>query len=193
MPSFFLRPGCAGMAMWAVAAVTQAQTLPWSVDRQQTRVFWEVRHFGTSTSRGRFDDLDVQLRLDRDAGRGELSVTVGTASVDTGVPALDGVLRGDAFFASTAWPQAWFVSRQFRFDGPRVTEVVGELTLRGTSLPFTLRASHFGCHVRPEDGREVCGGDFEGELRRGDFGITQGLPLVGDRVRVVVQVEAVTP
>lgn len=192
MPSFFLRPG-AGMAMWAVAVLSQAQTLPWAVDRQHTQVFWEVRHFGTSTSRGRFDDLDVQLRLDPAAGRGELSVTVGTASVDTGVPVLDTVLRGDAFFASATWPKAWFVARQFRFDGPRVTEVVGELTLRDTSLPLTLRAVRFGCHPRPEDGRKVCGGDFEGELRRGDFGITYGLPLVGDRVRLVVQAEAVTP
>ncbi|MBS0442054.1 MAG: polyisoprenoid-binding protein, partial [Proteobacteria bacterium] len=35
------------------------------------------------------------------------------------------------------------------------------------------------------------GGDFEAELRRSDFGMSFGLPLVADRVRLLVQVEAI--
>ncbi|MBS1898765.1 MAG: polyisoprenoid-binding protein, partial [Actinobacteria bacterium] len=38
---------------------------------------------------------------------------------------------------------------------------------------------------------EVCGGDFEGSVDRSSFGMTFGLPLVADRVRLLVQVEAV--
>ena len=41
--------------------------------------------------------------------------------------------------------------------------------------------------------RQVCGGDFEGELQRSDFGIVYLLPLVADRVRLLVQVQGRAP
>lgn len=181
---------------WLVAAagpaVAGSQTLPvFDLDPDHTRVHWEVMHFGTSTSRGRFDAIEGVLRMDRAAQQGEVSITVGTASVNTGVLPLDGVLRGEHYFASDAHPLAHFVSRRFRFEGDRLVGLDGELTLRDRSLPFSLRALRFGCRPHPAHGREVCAGDFEGELRRAEFGITHGLPLVGDRVRLVVQVEAV--
>ena len=34
-----------------------------------------------------------------------------------------------------------------------------------------------------------CGGDFEGEILRSEFGAAFGRPLIGDRVRLVVQAE----
>lgn len=163
----------------------------YDLDPQHTRVHWEVMHFGTSTSRGRFDVIDGALRLDRAARRGEVSARIATASVDTGVPPLDGMLRGEHFFASRGFPDASFVSRRLRFEGEAVSGLDGELTLRDVSRPLSLKALHFACRPHPVHGREVCGGDFEGELRRGDFGITYGLPFVADRVRLVIQVEAV--
>jgi polyisoprenoid-binding protein YceI len=68
--------------------------------------------------------------------------------------------------------------------------VTGEFTLRGVSQPLTLRALQFHCRTDATPPREVCGGDFEAELRRSDFGITHSLPFVADRVRLVIQVEA---
>lgn len=171
----------------------QAQSLPYQLDPSHTKVFWEVRHFGTSTSRGRFDDIQGQVSLDRAAGRGEVAITVGTASVTTGVPPLDSILRGEYFFASAAYPRAYFVSRQLVFKDGRLTQVVGELTLRDVSTGLTLTATRFDCYTHPQLQREVCGGDFEGELSRGEFGITYGLPFVADRVRLVVQIEAIAP
>ena len=38
---------------------------------------------------------------------------------------------------------------------------------------------------------EVCGGDFETEFARSAFGITHSLPFVADKVRVLIQIEAV--
>lgn len=170
-----------------------AQPAPHTVDPQHTRVHWEVRHFGTSTARGRFDDVAVRLSFDPEARTGDVAVEVATASVDTGVPALDAVLRGEHFFASRSNPTAWFVSRRFRFDGDRLAAVDGELTVRDRSVPLTLTARRFGCGPRPGDVRTVCGGDFEAELRRSSLDITYGLPFVADRVVLVVQVEAFAP
>ena len=90
--------------------------------------------------------------------------------------------------AAAEHPQAWFVASQLVFDADRLTEAHGEFTLRGISRPLTLRALRFAC--RPDGAREVCGGDFEAEFRRSDYGITFGLPFVADTVRLVIQVEA---
>jgi polyisoprenoid-binding protein YceI len=182
-----LMGGC--LLSWLTPGV-QAQTTNYLLDPGHTRVHWEVSHFGTSTSRGRFDDVTGSLDLDATAGTGEVSIAVRTASVDTGVAALDGVLRR-SYFASDQHPVAYFVARQWRWQRGAPLDVRGEFTLRGVSLPLSLRAPQVRCYMHPQLQREVCGADLEATLRRSDFGITEGLPFIGDTVRLVIQVEAI--
>ena len=165
-----------------------AAPLAYQVDPAHTRVHWEVRHFGTSTLRGRFGQVEARIVLDRAAQRGELAVTIDTRIVDSGVAPLDAMLRGSSFLAAEQHPQAYFVASALEFDGERLTGARGEFTLRGVSRPLTLRALRFAC--LQEAAREVCGGDFEAEFLRSDHGITFGLPFVGDKVRLLIQIEA---
>lgn len=181
----------AALAAAAFHAQADAQPVAYTVDPAHTQVHWEVRHFGTSTSRGRFGAVDATIVLDRAARRGELSVSIGTAGVDSGVAPLDAMLRGPSFFASAEFPSAYFVASQLVFDGERLAEARGEFTLRGISRPLTLKALQFACRTDAPTGREVCGGDFEAEFRRSAYGIHFGLPFVADAVRLVVRVEAV--
>ena len=39
--------------------------------------------------------------------------------------------------------------------------------------------------------REVCGGDFEGQIVRSPYGITHSLPFVDDKVKLLIEVEAI--
>ena len=178
-----------GTSVGAPAAL--AQTVAYSISSADTHVHWEVRHFGTSTHRGRFDNVSASIDLDRVHQRGNVSVTIATAVVDSGVGALDCMLRSGTFLASAAHPKAYFVSSNVLFDADRLKEARGEFTLRGISRPLTLRALQFSCRADPATTREICGGDFEAEFLRSDYGITFGLPFVGDKVRLVIQVEAV--
>lgn len=175
------------------AGTVDAAPADFQIDPENTQVLFEVRHFGTSTSRGRFTEVSASIALDPAARRGSLSVTIGTAGVDSGVKPLDAMLRGDWFLAAKAHPQAYFVATDLSFDGDRLVQARGEFTLRGVSRPLTLRALRFACGPRAERASEVCGGDFEAEFKRSDFGITYGLPFVDDRVRLVIQVEASRP
>jgi polyisoprenoid-binding protein YceI len=168
----------------------QAEPVAYAFDPDFTRVHWEVRHFGTSTQRGRFDRLRGSVTLDRTAQSGDIGIVIDTASVSSGVAPLDAMLRGSGFLASTDFPEAYFVARQFRFDGERLIEAHGEFTLRGVSRPLTLKAIGFGCRSDAARG-EVCGGDFEALLLRSDFGASYGLPFIGNEVRLVIQVEGV--
>ena len=143
-----------------------AEPVTYVLDPQHSFVHFEVLHFGTSTLRGRFGQIDGYVELDRAAPGGWVSLRIPTAAVDTGMPAFDARLRQSDLLASEAHPVASFVASRFSFDGPKVSALSGELTLRGVRQTLELRALRFGCHTHPQLQREVCGGDFEGELDR---------------------------
>ena len=178
-----------GMALACLLAAPSAHAAPaaYQIDPEHSFVHFEVVHFGTSTLRGRLGSVLGVVMLDREQHRGEVSLRLPTAAVSTGLPILDARLREADLFDSAGYPEAYFVATRFTFDGERLAEVRGEFTLRGTSRPLSLRSLRFSCRTDAEG--EVCGGDFEAELRRSEFGATLGLPFVSDRVRLLVQVE----
>jgi polyisoprenoid-binding protein YceI len=183
----------AGAAAQAPASAPAAAA-SWRLDPTHSFVHFEVLHFGASTLRGRFGPLNGEIALDRAARSGRVQVVVPTAAVSTGLPVLDARLREPDMLSAEAHPQAYFIAERFDFDAQgNVTSVRGEFTLRGSSQPLTLKAQRFRCYSNPLFRREVCGGDFEGELVRSTFGITHSLPFVADKVRLLVQVEAIAP
>ena len=183
---------CAAAAL-SLACIGAAHAAPqnFAIDPDHTHVHWEIRHFGTSTSRGRFDAINGSIVMDREAHSGSASFSIATASISTGFAPFDGLLRGPYLLGTQEYPTAYFVANRFAFDGDRLASVTGDFTLRGTSRTLTLRALRFSCRTDAEPAREVCGGDFETEFERSAFGITHSLPFVADKVRVLLQIEAV--
>ena len=177
------------LALAALAA--QAEPARYALDPEHSFVTFEVLHFGTSTLRGRFAVAQGEVELDRAAGRGAVSLRIATGGVDTGLPVFDARLREADLLGSEAYPEALFQAADFRFDGPALRTVHGELELRGLRRPLQLRALRFGCHSHPQLQREVCGGDFEAELQRAEFGAGYGIPFVANRVHLLVQVEGI--
>ena len=175
----------------AVSGAAFAQSATYMVDPTHTFVTWEAKHFGVSTSRGRFDKKAGSITYDKAAKAGTAEITIDMASISTGVAPFDGHLKSNDFFAAEQFPQAKFVGSQFKFDGDKLSEVVGELTLRGVTKPATLKATGFGCYDHPRLKREVCGGDFETTIVRSQFDMKYCLPGIPDNIRLVVQVEAV--
>lgn len=173
------------------ATPAAAEPARYILDPAHSWVQFELSHFGTSTIRGRLGPAEGSVSLDPGAGRGEIGVTIPMASVSTGLAAFDKHLRDAELLSTTEHPTTWFVSRDLRFDAGRLTELRGELTLRGVSRGLTLTATRYACHRHPVLQREVCGGDFEGRIRRSDFGIDYGLPFVRNEVTLRVQVEGV--
>ena len=195
---FRCRPGAGAAALCGLALALHlapqqaaAQPVAYALVPEQSFVTFEVLHFGTSTIRGRFGPLQGEVLLDRRAGTGEVSLRLATADVNTGVGVFNARLRQADLLSAEAFPEAYFVARNVRYAGDAVAEVRGEFTWRGVNQPLSLRALRFGCRTDTQASApdEICGGDFEGELLRSDFGATFGLPFVADRVRLVVQVE----
>ena len=98
-------------------------------------------------------------------------------TLDTGVPTLDARLKQPDLLATTEYPEAYFIATHFQFDAAGgVNEVRGEFILRGVSEPLSLVARSFACRHDEMLERDVCGGDFAGDLKRSDFGANFGEP-----------------
>lgn len=180
-------------AAWAATALSaQAQTATYAIDPTHTFVTFEVPHFGVTTNRGRFDKKTGSVQLDKAGKSGKVDITIETGSISTGTPAFDKHLQSKDFFNTAEFPTAKFVGEKFVFDGDRVTEVAGTLTLLGKTHPLTLKATRFNCYLNPMFKRDVCGGDFEATFQRSQFGMSYGIQMgVPDVVKLLVQVEAI--
>lgn len=174
-----------------LSSAVQAAPATYAIDPTHTFVTFEAKHFGTSTNRGRFDKKQGTVTLDKEAKSGKAEITIDMGSISTGTTAFDGHLKSKDFFNAEAFPTATFVGDKFVFDGDKVTEVSGHLTLLGKRQSVTLKATGFGCYENPRLKREVCGGDFETTIQREAFGMSYGLPFIPNDIKLVIQVEAV--
>jgi polyisoprenoid-binding protein YceI len=183
---------CAGLV--PAQAQSIAGPVVYQLDPAHTWVTFEVLHFGTSTIRGRIGPVTGEVTADRGARTGELRLRIPVGTVSTGARVFDARVKAPDLLAVDEYPEAYFVATRFAFDADGgVKEVRGEFTLRGVGQPLSLVARRFACRHDDTLGRDVCGGDFVGELRRHEFGATFGEPFVSDDVRLVVQVEAIAP
>lgn len=174
------------------AGVAQAETATYAIDPSHTFVTFEISHFGTSTNRGRFDKKQGTVQLDRAARSGKVELTIDVASINTGTPAFNKHLQGPDFFDVARFPSAMFTADKFSFNGDKVSEVSGSLTLLGQTHPITLKASNFNCYQSPMLKREVCGGDFTATVDRTAYGMNYGIQYGFPKdVGLIVQVEAV--
>jgi polyisoprenoid-binding protein YceI len=178
-------------ALGTLAGAASAQSATYTIEPTHTFVYWEARHFGTSTVRGRFDKKEGTIAFDKTAKTGKAEITIDMNSINTGVAPFDKHLKSDDFFAADKNPQAKFVSTGFKFDGDKVAEVAGNLTLRGKTNPVVLKATNFNCYDSPIVKREVCGGDFETTITRSQYDVKYGLPGIPDNIRLTIQVEAI--
>jgi polyisoprenoid-binding protein YceI len=175
----------------AAAFGAQAQSATYAIDPNHTHAYFEIGHFGTSTNRGRFEKKEGTVQFDRAGKSGKVEVSFDMTGISTGTAAFDKHLQSPDFFDVAKHPTAKFVGDKFVFDGDKVSEIAGTLTLRGQTQPVTLKATNFNCFNHPMIKREVCGGDFTTTIKRSQFGITYGQQIAPDDVRLLIQVEAI--
>ena len=180
--------------MASAQAQSIAGPITYRLDPNHTFATFEVRHFGTSTLRGRIGPITGEVTVDRTAKTGDVRLRIPVAGVDTGMGVLDARLKQPDLLATAEYPEAYFVATRFQFDAAGgVKEVRGEFTLRGVGEPLSLFAKAFACRHDEMLKRDVCGGDFEADLKRSRFGATFGEPFVSDDVHLVIQVEGIAP
>jgi polyisoprenoid-binding protein YceI len=170
-----------------------AQAAEYVIDPSHTYASFEIDHLGFSTQRGQFNRSSGIVAFDPDQKTGRIDIRIDAASLDTGFELRDNILRGEEWFDTRSFPDILFRSQQLLFTEDKLSAIEGTLVMRGEMRPLRLEISRFKCGLNLANRKRGCGADAYASLKRSDFGLNNGLPFIGDEVRLRIQVEAYLP
>lgn len=159
----------------------------YAVEPAHSQVLFTVNHLGFSEYSGQFTNPTGTLTVDpAQPGRSKVEISFPIKDVRTTVTALDQHLQKPEFFDSAKFPEGRFVSTKVMAQGMSAT-IMGNLTLKGVTKPVVLQARFVGA------GKAVMGPPkinfgfaATTSIKRSDFGISYGLPLVSDKVDLTI-------
>lgn len=133
--------------LFAVSVPVAADTM-YKTDQGHTEVRVSWSHAGVSIQTGEFQEASGTVNLAKDIEKSTVDVTVNPGSVSTGVAALDDELKSDLFFDIETYPEITFKSKKVVKTGETTLDVVGDLTMHGTTKEVTLKTvlTHQGPH-----------------------------------------------
>jgi polyisoprenoid-binding protein YceI len=160
------------------------------LDPEHTFPSFEIRHQNVSWMRGKFNRSVGQVVLDaQNPGGSLIEVIVDAGSGDTGHDELNRKLLGSNFFNTARFPEIRFVARDLTFQNGIPVAARGELTMLGVTQPVLLEIREFACGRHFPSFRNFCGADVHTTIRRSEFGMNYGIPLIGDEVKLAIEVE----
>jgi polyisoprenoid-binding protein YceI len=180
----------------AAVPLTAGAADTYTIDPTHASVLFAVDHLGLSTVHGRFDKFAGKFSIDRAAKKGDVELAIDTTSVNTNdndkgsrQRSRDEHLRSADFFNAAEFPKMTYKSTNVVFSGDNPTTVEGNLTLLGVTKPVALKVDRFKCNPATATAKERCGGDATGKVKRSDFGMTRGIPQVGDDLILTISFE----
>ena len=180
-----------------VSAASAADPITFNIDPAHSSIGFQVRHLGLSRVNGVFRSFEGSFTYDPDdPASSRVSVTIDTASLDTGVERRDNHLRSEDFFEVDTYPAMTFTSTSVRVIDAEHLEIEGDLTIHGTTRKAVLATEFLG--MAPRRGGQTSAFEATTTINRHDYGLVwnnlqEGLQLVGDEVKITIQVEANTP
>ena len=164
----------------------------YTADPSHSMVKWTVDHLGFTPYTGIFGDVSGTLTLDpKNPSAAKVDVTIPVAKVTTANAGLTAHLlrapkdgaKADFFGAAPA--DARFVSTRVVATG-QTAKVTGNLTLNGVTKPVTLDAKFYGAGKMPAmmGGKDGVGFTATTTIKRSDFGVGYGIPMVSDAVQL---------
>lgn len=168
----------------------------YTLDPAHTRIGFSTRHAMVTTVRGLFTDFAGTAHVDTaDPANSRVSLTIQTASVDTGAADRDAHLRSEDFFHADDNKEITFSSTKVERDGEDWV-ITGDLTIKGQTRPVTIAFEPTGSARDPFGNLRV---GFEGAatINRKDWGLTwnaaleTGGVLVSEKVKLEFDVSAI--
>ncbi len=169
-----------------------AQIEKYEFDKAHTQILFFVNHLGFSMSQGEFHDYDGHYVFDRgEPAKSKIDVTINTDSIDMDDEKWDTHMKNKDFFDVENHPTMTFKSTAIEVTGENTAKISGDLTLLGVTKPVILDVTHNKSGVHPFSGKYVAGFSGATTIKRSEFGMTYGIPGVGDDVEVRLEVEGV--
>lgn len=175
-----------------VLAATPAAAKNYVFDPVHTQILFSVEHLGFSFSHGAFTVFSGGFSFDPAAvEKSKVDVTIQSASVDLNDDKWNAHLKNADFLDVEQHPTIVFKSTSVEKTGDNTGKLHGDLTILAETKPVTLDVTWNKSGVHPYSKQFVAGFSATGTVKRSDFGMTYGLPGIGDDVKLVIQVEGV--
>ena len=172
-------------------------TKRWEIDSSHSSVHFSVRHLVIAKVRGTFARWSGTVHVpDGDFSRATASVTLDASSINTGVDQRDAHLKSPDFFDVAQYPELRFVGRRVEPRAEADIDIIGDLTIKGTTREVVLRVEQHG-QAKDPWGNVRAAFTAKTSIDRKDFGLTwnqaleTGGVMVGDRVDIEAEIEAV--
>jgi polyisoprenoid-binding protein YceI len=152
-------------------------------------VAFQYWHQGFSKPIIRWGTTDATVTFDAENPENStLTVILPVDDIDTGVPLWDEHIKEEGFFDVANYPEVKFVSTDITQIKDGYGTLTGDLTIKGTTKPFTLTGTinKVGKHFR--SGVDMFGVSAKGQLKRSDFGVDKYAPSADD-IEIMIEVE----
>lgn len=168
-----------------------AESGTYTLDPKHTMVLAQWNHMGLSNPSANFDDVEGSIVYDAaNPAASSVQVTVPLSGLRAFDADFEQHLAGSDFFEVARFPNATFRSTSVEAAGTNALKVTGDLTIKDISRPVTLDVTLNGAGQHPMLKVPAIGFDATTTVKRSDFGMDYGLPMVGDEVQLRITTEA---
>lgn len=182
----------AACAFMLFPGMASAQIEKYYFDKEHTQIFFSVNHLGFSNSTGSFQEFDGSFVFNRgEPEKSSVNVVIKTDSIEMNDAKWNEHMKNKDFFNVTAFPSMTYKSTGIEMTGEKTANIVGDLTLLGVTKPVTLAAVFNKADKHPFSNKYVAGFSATARLKRSEFGMNYGLPMVGDDVSIRIEVEGI--
>jgi len=182
----------AGMFVLGAASPAKAEVETYDFDKAHTQILFFVDHLGFSKSQGEFHTYDGNIKFDQEnPENSSVEVVIQTDSIDMDDQKWDDHMKNEDFFNVTEYPTMMFKSTGIEVTGENAGKITGDLTLLGVTKPVTLDVTFNKAGKHPFNDKYVAGFSGNTLIKRSEWGMEYGLPMIGNDVHVRLEVEAV--
>lgn len=172
--------------------LAQAPAGAYELEKTHASITFKVLHMGLAYYTMRFNDFDATINLDpKKPEASKLNVTIKPASLDANNPKMTAHTDNQDFFNVAKYPTITFVSTGIEKTSETTGKVTGNLTMLGVTKPITLDARFNGGGSHPFMKKHALGFSATTTIKRSDFGMNYGIPMVDDNVHVMIESEFV--
>ena len=164
----------------------------YGIDPMHSQLGFGVTHLGISIVHGTFDRFSGALFVGATLADTVVTIEAEMASINSGNAMRDEHVHGAEFFDVANHPQMTFRSTSITASGEAYT-MAGDLTIKGATHPVVLHTTYNGSALFPMDRSTHHGFSAAATISRSAYGVSYGVPMVSDDVKLTLDVQFVSP
>ena len=170
------------------------ETAVWNIDKSHSKLQFTARHMIIAEVAGHFNSYDLDVKAGDNFLDSEVTVTIDSKSIDTGITDRDNHLKSPDFFDVEHYPQITFKSTKVEKVDDESYKLYGDFTIRNITKPLVLDVTYGGT-IKDPWGLTRAGFKIRGKINRFDYDLKwnalmeTGGAVVGKNINITCDIE----